>query len=259
VLGAYTGSSLATLTDVGCTILVFDSVTFHADAGVTYYIQVAVPDFSQGGLTQFHIDVAPEPVADFFYSPNPPSSLDTIGFFDASFDPAQASFETFTWSFGDGATSTDANPTHQYAADGDYLVEHSATTSDGRSASTSQVVEVRTHDVAIARITAPRSANAGQTKPVLVSIRNTRYPETVTVFLYKSTPAGDVEIGYLTLQVPVLSGNQTKQFTFHYTFTSEDAEAGKVTFRAEASIEGANDAFPQDNIALSSPPTRVGR
>jgi hypothetical protein len=37
------------------------------------------------------------------------------------------------------------------------------TTTDGRSASTSQVVQVRTHDVAIAQIAVPKTARVGQT------------------------------------------------------------------------------------------------
>jgi hypothetical protein len=92
-----------------------------------------------------------------------------------------------------------------------------------------------------------------------VSLRNARYPETVTVDLYKSIPGGDVWIASLTLQVPVLSGNRTKNFTFNYTFTAQDAQIGKVTFRAVATINGANDAFPADNTGISSPPTRVTR
>jgi PKD domain-containing protein len=256
---AYTGSSLATLTDLGCRILLYNVATFHVDAGVIYYVQVAIPDFYQGGPTQVHIDVAPPPVAGFSYSPFPPSSFDTIQFFDTSYDPAQAGFETYTWSFGDGASSAEANPNHKYAADGDYLVEHSATTFDGRTASTSQVVQVRTHDVGITKVSAPQSARSGQTKAITVAIRNTHYPETVTVDLYKSTPGGDVWIGAVTLQVPVLSGNKTKLFAFNYTFTLQDAQIGKVTFRAVATINGANDAFPQDNTGISSPPTKVAR
>ncbi len=113
--------------------------------------------------------------------------------------------------------------------------------------------------MSITKIAAPKSANSGQTKAITVAIQNTRYPETVRVDLYKSTPGGDVFIGTLTLQVPILRGKRTTQYTFNYTFTAEDAQIGKVSFRAEAFIEGANDAFPQDNTAISLPPTRLGR
>lgn len=259
LVAAYTGDSLTNLTELGCQTFLSNQVTFHVDSGTTYYLQIGVLGFGLGGVTQVHMEVTPSPLAAFLFFPNPPSTLDFVQFIDNSNDPGQIGIETFAWDFGDGMTSTESNPSHLYAADGDYTVEYSITTFDGRFNSTSQVVEVRTHDVSIAKITTPRSANAGQTRSISVSIRNTRYPETVRVDLYKSTPSGEVWIDSLTLQVPVLSGNKTRQFTFNYTFTSEDADIGKVTFRAEAFIEGANDAFPQDNLVFSSPPTRVGR
>jgi PKD domain-containing protein len=259
LVAAYTGSSLANLSEIGCQTFMFNLVTFHVDAGTTYYFQVGTIQSGQGGPTQFHIEVTPPPVAGFYFNPNPPSIFDTVEFCDNSSDPGQVGFESFAWNFGDGTTGTTNCSTHQYAKDGDYTVQYTVTTFDGRSASTSQVVQVSTHDVSITKVIAPKSANSGQTKAITVAIRNTRYPETVTVDLYKSTPGGDVWISSLTLQIPKLSGNKTKLFTFNYMFTSQDAQIGKVTFRAVATINGANDAFPQDNIAISSPPTKVGR
>jgi len=58
--------------------------------------------------------------------------------------------------------------------------------------------------------------------------------------------------------VPVRPSNRTTDFNFSYTFTSEDAAIGKVTFRAVASIIEARDALSADNEAISSP-TKVGR
>jgi PKD domain-containing protein len=254
---AYTGNSFADLNQVGCQS--FGPLTFHAEAGVTYYLQVSLSFAGQGGPTQVHMEVPLAPVAGFFYFPIPPSVFDTIQFIDNSFDPGQAAIQTFTWNFGDGSMSTDSNPAHQYSADGDYTVEHSITTSDGRSASTSQLIQVRTHDVSITKITAPKSAKSGQTKTITVSIRNTRYPETVRVDLFKTTPEGDVFLETVTLQVPAPRAGKTTQFNFHYTFTSQDAQIGQVSFRAVASIQGLNDAHPVDNEAISSPPTTVNK
>jgi PKD repeat protein len=258
-LAAYTGNSLAGLTEIGCQTNGIP-VTFHANAGTTYYFQAGMesgsgPDSSM----QFHVEVTPPVVADFSYGPSDPSAFDMITFYDFSSDPGQAGFQSFTWNFGDGTstTTTESFANHQYAKDGDYTVQHSVTTVDGRSASTSQIVQVRTHDVAITKVAAPNSATSRQTKTITVSLRNSRYPETVTVDLYKSTAGGDVWIDSITLQVPVLSGNKTKTISFNYTFTLQDAKIGKVTFRAVATINGVNDAFPQDNTGISSPPTKV--
>jgi hypothetical protein len=260
-VAVYSGTDFGSLTELGCK-LYNENVTFHADAGQTYYIQIGgIYDPGAFGTVTLSLEVAPPAVAVINFSPSNPSSADTVIFCNYSYDPGNVYFQSAHWDFGDGTTvdSLDFCINHRYAADGDYTVSLAVTTFDGRTASTSQVVQVRTHDVGIVKVAAPNSASSRQTKPITVSLRNARYPETVTVDLYKSIPGGDVWIASLTLQVPVLSGNRTKNFTFNYTFTAQDAQIGKVTFRAVATINGANDAFPADNTGISSPPTRVTR
>lgn len=259
ITAAYTGNSLANLIEVGCRAF-GNTLTFQATANTTYYFQVGGIFGYDGGPGGFHLDVTPPIVADFFFNPSDPSVLGTVQFCDYSFDPGGVGFQSMTWDFGDGATSTDNCAFHQYAADGDYTVQHSVTTFDGRTASTSQVVQVRTHDVSIIKVAAPRSASVGQTRAITVSIKNNRYPETVRIELYRSVSGGGFElIGVSTQFVPVRSGNRTSQFTFNYTFSPQDAQVGKVTFRAVVVIENANDAFQPDNDAISTPPTVVKR
>ena len=65
-------------------------------------------------------------------------------------------------------------------------------------------------------------------------------------------------VGVLTQAVPVRPANQTTPFSFNYTFTSDDATVGKVTFRAAIEINGARDALPADNEAIAAP-TKVTR
>ncbi len=251
MVAAYTGNSLASLTEVGCRSF-GGLLTFQANAGTTYFFQVAgLTGFS--GPLQFNLSLTPLPIASFSYYPFEPSTFDTIQFADASFDPAGVGFQTFTWDFGDGATATGSFPTHQYAADGDYTVQHSVTTFDGRTGSISLVVPIRTHDVAITRFTLANAAKAGQTRSISVGLNSKRYPETVEVDLFKSGPGGFVLIGSLTQSVPVRASNRTTDFAFSYTFTSADASIGKVTFRAVATIVSARDALPADNEAISSP------
>jgi hypothetical protein len=138
-------------------------------------------------------------------------------------------------------------------------VELTATTFDGRSASASQVVHVKTHDVAIMKFLVPQVAGVGQTRMISAGISDSRYPETVQVQLFKSVPGSFNNfqlVGTLTQSVPVLPGNRTTPFDFSYTFTSDDAAAGKVTFEAVATIVGARDAQPADNTVIALP-TRV--
>jgi hypothetical protein len=252
----YTGSSLANLREVACGPW-YEHTTFRAVAGETYYFQVSVI-YGGNDPVRFDLDPAPAPVANFGFGPSDPSTYDTVQFYDWSYDPADVGIASQEWQFGDGATATGQSPAHRYAAEGDYTVRLTVTTTDGRSASTTRAVQVRTHDVAIVRLSAPESASVGQTRQISVDIRNTRHPETVTVELLKSVPGGFQHVGSLTQSVPVRLSGRTTSFTFNYTFTDEDAAMGKVTFKAIATLEGARDALPADNEAIASP-TKVNR
>jgi len=252
ILAAYTGNSLASLTEVGCRAF-GGLLTFHANAGTTYYIQ-AGGFFGDGSPFQFDFDVTSPLLVGFNFGPSDPSVFDNIQFCDGSFDPGDAGFQSFTWEFGDGATSTDNCAFHQYVADGDYTVVHTVTTFDGRTASTTQIIQVRTHDVTITKVEAPQDAKVGKTRVITVTLRNDGNPdpETVTIDLYRSVAGGGFEwVTSLTLPVPTSRRGRVTKFTFQYTFTSADAQMGKVIFRAVANIDGIRDSFPQDNERLS--------
>jgi hypothetical protein len=133
---------------------------------------------------------------------------------------------------------------------------NSATTPDGRTASTSQVVHVDTHDVAIVKLAVPNSAHVGQTIAINVYVRNTRYPERVRVDLFKSVPGGFEQVGFLTQSVPVRRGDRTTRFAFTNTITQADRTMEKVSFEAVATLLDHRDAFPGDND-LISPPVKI--
>jgi hypothetical protein len=255
-IGVYTGTSLTDLTQVGCSYA-GQPVLVSTQANTTYYFQIGAWCCDGFGPVTFHLVVAPDPVANFFFYPGDPSVFDAVQFYDSSSDPAGGVISSQAWSFGDGATATGCCPTHQYARDGDYTVGLTVATADGRSASTSRVVQVRTHDVAVVQIAVPNTAHVGQTVAVNVYLRNTRYPETVRVDLLKSVPGGFQQLGSLTQSVPVRPpGGNTTRFAFSYTITQADATIGKISFRAEATIVDHSDALPGDN-QLTSPPVKI--
>jgi hypothetical protein len=224
----------------------------NAQAGRTYLFQVG----SDGTVPHaFQLDVAPPPTAEFYSYPSDPSSYDAISFSSSVADPAYAGISSYAWDFGDGTTSTDPNPVHRLAADRDYTVRLTVATIDGRTASVEHVVQVRTHDVAIVRMTVPTTAQVGRTIGVEVELRNTRYGESVRVELFRSTPSGFTPVGSSTQPVPVRTGGKTTRFSFTYTVTSEDLVVGKLTFRASADPSPSRDALPTDNELLSPPIT----
>jgi YVTN family beta-propeller protein len=89
------------------------------------------------------IEVNEPPTAEFEYSPDNPTTADTIQF-DGSFskDP-DGSVVSHDWSFGDGTTASGVNASHSYADDGNYSVTLTVTDDYGATASVTRVVEVQ--------------------------------------------------------------------------------------------------------------------
>jgi len=70
---------------------------------------------------------ATPPSAKFSYAPN------EADFHEISFTNLSVSATDYSWDFGDGGTSTETNPSHVYAAEGDYTVSLTATDKLGAS------------------------------------------------------------------------------------------------------------------------------
>lgn len=255
-IAVYTGSSLTGLTQIGCQYGF--PLAVQAQAGTTYYFQLGLSG-AGGAQLQFNLDVAPPPIASFYFSPFDPSTFDSVFFASQSYDPASSPL-TETWSFGDGSSATGPYQQHQYTTDGDYKVTLTAATNDGRQASSSQTVAVRTHDIAVLALNTPRLGKAGKTATITVAIENTHYVETVDVQLLKSVAGGGWQLVSGTAKtLSVMKPKKTTMFTFSYVFTAADALAGKVSFQAVATITGGpRDANPIDNTVIA-PATLVTR
>jgi PKD repeat protein len=254
-LAVYTGSSLAGLTQAACQYGFPLSV--RVQAGTTYYFQLGLSG-NRGAQLQFNLDVAPPPVAAFFSYPFDPSVFDTVSFSSQSYDPASNAL-TQSWNFGDGSSADGSFQQHRYAADGDYRVTLTVTTSDGRTAAVSQTIGVRTHDIAVLGLDTPRYGKAGKTAQITVGVGNTHYAESVDVQLFKSVAGGGWQfVGDLVQPVPAMKLKKTTAFSFTYEFTADDAAAGKVAFQAVAVINGPRDANPSDNLVIA-PSTIVTR
>ena len=75
--------------------------------------------------------IAPSPVADFSATPLSGAEPLTVSFTDTS--TSDDGIVSWLWDFGDGQTSTDQNPHHEYIQDGFYTVSLTVTDSDGSS------------------------------------------------------------------------------------------------------------------------------
>ncbi len=81
------------------------------------------------------------PTANFTYAPSSPRAGQSVAFTDMSTD-ADGSVTAWAWDFGDGATSTQHNPSHTFAAAGTYTVGLTVTDDDGATGSQSKPVVV---------------------------------------------------------------------------------------------------------------------
>jgi hypothetical protein len=250
----FRGSSLGDLTEIDCATYGNTSRSVHSAEGEITYVRISDAYGGSNGPVTVSLDVAPSPVADFWYWPSDPSRFDTVSFNASSYDPGGNPIVEQVFEFGDGTSASGCCVQHAYGKDGSYTVRVTATTSDGRSATAEKVLQVRTHDVAIAKLTVPQTANAGQTRSIVIGLTNAAYAENVQVVLYRSVVGGGFEqVGSLTQPVPVRGPNRTTSFSILYTFTPADAAVGKVTFKAVATILGARDALPADNEAVALP------
>jgi len=69
-----------------------------------------------------------------------PSYTVATNVFVATFTNTTSGGSTYSWDFGDGGTSTDVNPVHEYAGDGTYTVVLTATNACGTMTYTNEVV-----------------------------------------------------------------------------------------------------------------------
>lgn len=81
------------------------------------------------------------PEANFTYTPSSPTIMDTIQFTDQSIDP-DGNITSWLWDFGDGNTSNEQNPSHQYGTWGIYFVTLTVTDDVGQPDTTQQIVIV---------------------------------------------------------------------------------------------------------------------
>ncbi len=117
----------------------------YAAAG-TFTITLTVTDAVGVSATQTKtVTVAALPVATASASTNAPTAGDTVTFTGSS--TGGVSPIGYAWNFGDGATSTDQNPTHAYATPGTYTVTLKVTDPTGATSTTTLTVVVSASSV----------------------------------------------------------------------------------------------------------------
>jgi len=109
-----------------------DALTDANDNPITDYI-IKNGSFTIGGNRP--------PEASFTFSPAEPTTRDTVQFTDQSTDP-DGEVVSWEWDFGDGTTSTERNPSHQYKTPGTFTVSLTVTDDEGAEDSFSREITV---------------------------------------------------------------------------------------------------------------------
>ena len=111
----------------------------YAEAG-TYTVTLEVSNQSGSDIASVTIDVTPAPVAAFEAHPSKgPIPL------AVSFSNLSENTEIYEWDFGNGATSTDSNPSHTYRTPGEYVVTLTARNiNNEQSVATATVTAIET-------------------------------------------------------------------------------------------------------------------
>jgi PKD repeat protein len=105
-------------------------------AGGTYSVQLtAIGEGGSNSVTKSVIIQYPIPVADFLFSGNNSPAPCTVSFTNSSTNAT-----TYDWNFGDGGTSTEANPQYTFAAGGVYNIQLTAISPGGNNSITKSVI-----------------------------------------------------------------------------------------------------------------------
>jgi chitodextrinase len=124
--------------DVGATPAYSDTAVTN---GVTYYYQVSARNSLGEGPRSNEVSASPSTIA-LTISANPTSGIAPLAVAFASAASGGVAPYAYSWAFGDGATSSEANPTHTYAAAGIYTATLTVADSGGNSSKASVTVTV---------------------------------------------------------------------------------------------------------------------
>jgi PKD repeat protein len=111
------------------------SHTYNTTGSFTVSLTVTTSAGSDGQTMSAYIVATQPPTAAFDGSPRTGDRPLAVQFNDLS-TQGSAPITTWSWSFGDGATSTSQNPAHTYGTAGTYTVALTVTTSDGSDTAT---------------------------------------------------------------------------------------------------------------------------
>jgi PKD repeat protein len=164
------------------------------------------------------------PTCAFAFSPTAPKVDDSVLFTSLSTDP-DGVIESFSWQFGDGGSSTSANPSHIYTAAASFIAILTVTDDQGNVTSCSQTIAVTLGEPPDCDLIAsPTPANIGETVSFNAS-GSTDSDGTITNFTFDFGDGGSLDNG----SDPTTSHAYTTAGSKTATVTVTDNDGNRTT------------------------------
>ncbi len=139
------------------------TVTHSYPENGTYSVTVRVTDRDGATASSQPVTITVlnrPPQAAFTWQPDHPTDATSVSFTDRSSD-SDGEVVAWHWDFGDGSSSTEQNPVHQFPDNGVYTVTLAVTDNDGAESSRATQTITVENALPIAQFDSPDSASAG--------------------------------------------------------------------------------------------------
>jgi len=170
------------------------------------------------------------PVAVISTSPN--SNPLTVNFSSSNSSDPDGTIVSYAWDFGDGTTSTEANPVKTYSSAGTYTVTLTVTDNSGLTGSTSAAVTVQQNQIVEIFVN-------NITMSLVKSGRNTAAQAVITVYDKNGAPRSGVTV----------SGSWSGLVTGNVTGTTNSS--GQVAFTSSSTKNKGTFTFTVTNLSAS--------
>jgi len=217
------------------------SHSYAEDGSFTVNLTVTDDDGSSVVATHVLAILNRAPVASFMIFPQQPMAEDPVTFNALdSYDP-DGTIVNYLWDFGDGniTATNSAVITHIYHEYGDFNVTLATVDNDGYNNTTSQIINVPVHDIAILNATVSQTeVHVGQVVNITVTVKNegtTKESFNVTVFR-NGTLVG-------TQLILNLASNAEKILYFYWNTTGMTPNTGYAIWAEASTVAGETDIF----------------
>ncbi len=149
------------------------SHTYKRDGFFNAKLVVSGSEGSDNAQQTIIVEAIPQPIADFEATPNTGAAPLNVRFTD--FSQPEGHIDSYLWDFGDGATSRDSNPSHNYRRDGFFSPKLTISGASGAASETKiNLINILPVPVPVADFAA--SPTAGQS-PLTVQFTDLSQPE----------------------------------------------------------------------------------